>query len=73
MALTFRAFINQVPATSTPQDDFIALAKEHAWLSGASSWPELRDYLKASRTSRPAIKVALDVWKAYEAARDRHA
>jgi len=73
MALTFRAFINEAPAKHTPQGDFIAWAKDDAELSGASSWPELRDQLKASRAGRPAIKAALDVWKAYEVARDRHA
>jgi hypothetical protein len=73
VALTFRAFINEVPATYTPQGDFIAKAKADADLSRVSSWPELRDHLKASRAGRPAIKVALDVWKAYEAARDGHA
>jgi hypothetical protein len=73
MALTFRAFISDAPATYTPPGDFIAWAKDDAELSGASSWPELRDHLKASRAGRLAIKVALDVWKAYEVARDRHA
>jgi hypothetical protein len=68
MALTFRDFISEAPATCTPQGHFVARVKQDAELSGVSSWPQLRDCLKASRAGRPTIKVALAVWKAYEMA-----
>jgi hypothetical protein len=70
MALTFNAFIAGAPASDTSMGDFIADAKEDVNFPDVAAWAEVRDYLKATRAGRAAIRAALEAWKSYEVARD---
>lgn len=46
---------------------FVTFAKADPLLPDVKEWSDLRDYLKARRVGREAIKNALYVWREYEA------
>ena len=63
---TFRDYVRSAAPVGERAQAFVATAKADPLLPETRSWAELRDYLKARRVGRDAIKNALYAWREYE-------